>query len=119
MSKKKEIKVTKKIISLLLLVMMLLGIVEPVFAVTVATSGTDKWVSGQFDSEVFTTDNETSVGMLMRRLVNYKTQDMITVFCAEHKVNSPTRRNSYCNSFSTNRSVSKESCKSGLFWVVL
>lgn len=102
MIKNKKINITKKSLSLLLLIVMVFGIIQPVLAVTVATSGTDQWVAGQFDSEVFTTDNKTSVGMLMRRLVNVKTKEMITVFCAEHKVDSPTRRNSYCYPLYTN-----------------
>ena len=102
MIKKEHFKITKRLLSILLLVITIFGSVQPVFAVTFATSGTDKWVSGQFDSEVFTTDNETSVGMLMRRLVNLNTKEMITVFCAEHKVDSPTRRNTYSNSLCTN-----------------
>jgi len=81
----------KKILSIICLVVTLFCNVQPIFAIS--TSGTAKWVAGQWDSEVFTTDNKTSVGMLMRRLVNYKTGDMYTTFCGEHFINSPTRNN--------------------------
>ena len=40
---------------------------QPIFAVS--SSGTGKWVPGQYDSGMRTTDNKTSVGMLIRRLV--------------------------------------------------
>lgn len=103
MNNNTNIKVNKKIVSLILLFMMLFGTLQPVFAVTIATSGTDQWVSGQFDSDIYTTDNTDVVGLLIRRLVNYRTGEKITVFCAEYKVNSPTRRNSYCNTFGSYR----------------
>ena len=86
MKKIKDIK--KKLLAVILLIATLLGTAQPIFAIS--TSGTAKWVAGQWDSEVFTTDNKTSVGMLMRRLVNYTTGDMYTTFCAEHFINSPT-----------------------------
>ena len=86
MKKIKDIK--KKLLAVILLIATLLGTAQPIFAIS--TSGTAKWVAGQWDSEVFTTDNKTSVGMLMRRLVNYSTGDMYTTFCAEHFINSPT-----------------------------
>lgn len=89
MSKKKEINVTKKSISLLLLVIMIFGMVQPIFAVS--SSGSAKWVAGQWDSNVYTTDNKTSVGMLTRRLTNNSTGEQITTFCGEHFIESPTR----------------------------
>ncbi len=90
MIKKNTIKINKKILSLLLLIVTIFGTIQPIFAVTIQTSGTDKWVSGQYDSNVFTTDNNTSVGLLIRRLINYSSGEKITVFCAEYKIDSPT-----------------------------
>lgn len=76
----KKLKISKKLISIITLLITLLGVIQPiVFAIS--SSGTGKWVAGQWDSEVFTTDNKTSVGMLLRRLVNYNTGEKITVFC--------------------------------------
>lgn len=82
--------IRKKFIAILFLIVTLFSTAQPIFAITITTSGTTKWVAGQWDSEVFTTDNETSVGMLMRRLTNYKTGEQVTTFCAQHKVDSPT-----------------------------
>jgi len=76
----------KKFIVIMLLIMTLLGTVQPIFAVD--SSGSQKWVAGQWDSGIYTTDNNTNVGMLIRRLTNYTTKEQITVFCAEYKVDS-------------------------------
>lgn len=78
----------KKVVLLMFIAITLLNIAEPIFAVS--SSGTGKWVSGQWDSEIYTTDNHSIVGMLLRRLVNYVTGESITVFCAECAVESPT-----------------------------
>ncbi len=86
----KKLNIKKKLVAIMFLIITLFGTVQPIFAITFETSGTTKWVAGQWDSEVFTTDNETSVGMLMRRLTNYKTAEQVTTFCAQHKVDSPT-----------------------------
>jgi len=94
MEKNKKLKFKdfrKKILSIICLVVTIFCNIQPIFAIS--TSGTAKWVAGQWDSEVFTTDNKTSVGMLMRRLVNYTTGEKYTTFCGEHFINSPTRNN--------------------------
>ena len=75
----KEVK--KKLLSILLLLTMLISTIQPIFAVEIVTSGTEKWVAGQWDSQVFTTDNKTSTGMLMRRLTNYTSGEQVTTFC--------------------------------------
>lgn len=87
---KKINKNYKKILSIVFLILMIFQTIQPIVFASISTSGTAKWVAGQWDSEVFTTDNKTSVGMLMRRLVNYSTGDMYTTFCGEHFINSPT-----------------------------
>ena len=74
-----KFNIRKKFIAIMFLLITLFGTAQPIFAIS--SSGTGKWVAGQFDSEVFTTDNKTSVGMLMRRLVNYTTGERITTFC--------------------------------------
>ena len=83
-------KINKKILAIVFLILLIFQAVQPLVYASISTSGTAKWVAGQWDSEVFTTDNKTSVGMLMRRLVNYTTGDMYTTFCGEHFINSPT-----------------------------
>lgn len=81
----------KQLLAMIFLIITVLSITQPVFA-TIVNSGTEKWVAGQYDSQMFTTDNKTSVGMLIRRLTNYNTGEKITTFCAEHNVDSPTGR---------------------------
>ena len=80
--------INKKILAILMLMIMLVGTIQPVFSVS--STGTGKWVAGQWDSRIFTTENKNNVGMLLRRLVNYNTGEKITVFCGEHFINSPT-----------------------------
>lgn len=77
----------KRIIAFILLVMTLLGIAQPAFA----ASGSGSWVGGQFASFIKTTDNaDTKYGVLLRRLINYSTNEKRTVFCAEHGVDFAT-----------------------------
>lgn len=84
----KEKSKMRRILAIMYIIITLFGTIQPIFAVS--SSGTGKWVSGQWDSNVYTTDNKTSVGMLIRRLVNYSTGEKLTVFCCEHGVDSPT-----------------------------
>lgn len=81
-------KKLKKVIALMFIAITLLSTAQPIFAVT--DSGSGKWTAGQWDSNIYTTDNKSDLGMLMRRLVNTTTGEKITVFCAEHGVNSQT-----------------------------
>lgn len=79
----------KKILSVIFLVIILCGIVHPSFA-TIVNYGTEKWVAGQYDSNIYTTDNKKNSGMLIRRLTNYNTGEKITVFCVEKGIDSTT-----------------------------
>ena len=88
MLKTKKINKLKKLMAILFITITLFSTAQPIFAVS--SSGTGKWVSGQWDSGVYTTDNKGSAGILLRRLVNYTTGEKLTVFCAEHGVDSPT-----------------------------
>lgn len=88
MLKTKNNKISKKLIAMLLLILTIFSTAQPIFAVT--DSGSGKWTAGQWDSNIYTTDNKSDLGMLMRRLVNTTTGEKITVFCAEHGVNSQT-----------------------------
>ncbi len=78
----------KRIIAFILLIITMLSIAQPIFAV----SGTGSWVGGQFASYIKTTDNaNTQYGILLRRLINYNnTNEQRTVFCAEHGVDFDT-----------------------------
>lgn len=77
--KLKEFNFTKKILAILFTIVTLFGTAQPIFAVE--SSGSGKWVSGQYDSGIYTTDNKYQVGTLVRRLVNSVTGEKITVFC--------------------------------------
>ena len=88
MLKTNKIKKLKKLMAILFITITLFSTAQPIFAVS--STGTGKWVSGQWDSGVYTTDNKGSAGILLRRLVNYTTGEKLTVFCAEHGVDSPT-----------------------------
>ena len=83
MLKKKKIDKFKKLMAILFITITLFSTAQPIFAVS--SSGTGKWVSGQWDTQIFTTENNTSVGILLRRLVNYTTGERLTVFCVEHR----------------------------------
>ena len=105
--------INKKILAILMLMTMLVGTIQPVFAVS--STGTGKWVAGQWDSRIFTTENKNNVGMLLRRLVNYNTGEKITVFCGEHFINSPTGTiESVTHSVPSNPAV-KRACKVAYF----
>ncbi len=87
MINKKEIKILKKSVSLLMLVIMLFGIIQPVLAI----SGSSSFVAGQFASYHFTTDNShTDYGIIIRKIYDRNTGEWKTVFCAEHGVDIAT-----------------------------
>lgn len=91
MRKEKKFKIKdlrKKFLAIIFLIVTIFSNVQPIFAIS--SSGSGKWVAGQWDSNVYTTDNKSDVGMLLRRLVNYETGERITTFCGEHFINSPT-----------------------------
>ena len=77
----------KRILAFILIIITMLSVAQPIFAV----SGTANWVGGQFASYIKTTDNaNTQYGVLLRRLINYNTNEQRTVFCAEHGVDFDT-----------------------------
>ena len=76
----------KKLLAIILLVITILEIIHPV-VLGVNNYGTGKWVAGQWDSGIWTSSCK-QFGMLIRRMVNYTTQEQITVFCAEYGVNT-------------------------------
>ena len=68
-----RISLNNKILAILMLVIMLVGTIQPVFAVS--STGAGKWVAGQWDSRIFTTENKNNVGMLLRRLCRITIQE--------------------------------------------
>ena len=80
-------KYTKKLVSLLMVLMTLFGVIQPVLAV----SGSANFVAGQFASYYFTTDNaHTSYGIIIRRVYDRSLGEWKTVFCSEHGVDIAT-----------------------------
>ena len=80
MKKTLNFNLKKKILALLFITITIFMTVQPIiYAIT--PSGGGKWVAGQWDSRIFTTENKNNVGMLLRRLVNYTTGEKITTFC--------------------------------------
>lgn len=103
---------TKKIIATIMLFIMILGIVQPIFAV----SGTGSWVGGQYASGLTTTDSYNGGnGIIIRKLINRDTGEALTVFCAEHGVEFKTDR-VYTGSYSNPQTQEiKEACKVAYF----
>jgi len=91
--------IRKKIIVIMFLIILLFNTSQPIFAIT--DSGSDRWVPGQWASQIYTTDSKGSTGMIMRRLTSYNTQEQVTTFCAEFGVEAETRCNCYRNTFCT------------------
>ena len=73
----------KRFIASILLMITMISSTTPIFA----ASGSGKYVGGQYDSGMYTTDNQGSkVGILIRKLINNRTGEKHTVFCAEHGI---------------------------------
>lgn len=101
-----------KILAVILLVLTLFSVVQPVFAV----SGTGTWAGGQFASGMKTTDNQnTQYGVLIRRLINTKTNEKMTVFCAEHGVDFTTGTAYNGEYYTPTNSTVKRACKIAYF----
>lgn len=108
-------KLNKKILAIVFLIIIILGAIHPIFAATVITSGTAKWVAGQYDSDIYTTDSQGNVGMIIRRLTNYTTGEKVTMFCAEYGVDISTGSvQTGTHSVPTDASI-KKACKVAYF----
>lgn len=80
---KKEQKMSKKLLSLLMIIITLFGVIQPVLA----ASGSSSFIASQFASYYFTTDNaHTDYGIIIRKIYDRNTKEWKTVFCAEHGV---------------------------------
>lgn len=105
-------KKINKILAVILLVLTLFSVVQPVFAV----SGTGTWAGGQFASGMKTTDNQnTQYGVLIRRLINTKTNEKMTVFCAEHGVDFTTGTAYNGEYYTPTDATIKRACKIAYF----
>jgi len=108
-------KIKKKLLALIFLISIILGNIHPIFVAAVSTSGSAEWVAGQYDSKIYTTDSTSNVGMLIRRMINNKTKEKITTFCAQYKVECSTGKvETGTHSVPTNTEI-KEACKVAYF----
>ncbi|MEE0768799.1 MAG: SpaA isopeptide-forming pilin-related protein [Clostridia bacterium] len=113
----KKSKKINKILAMILLMLTLFSIAQPIFAVS--SSGTGKWVPGQYDSGIKTTDSKSNVGILIRRLINATTGERLTVFCAEHFIDSITGNVETAQHIKPTDPKMKEACKVAYFgWYV-
>ena len=102
----------KKILSVILLVITLLSVAQPIFAV----SGNNNFVGGQYASGMLTTDHKQGeTGILIRRLINYDTGERYTVFCAEHKVDFDTGTIYNGNYYTPTDATIRKACKVAYF----
>ena len=106
------LKRKNKIIAIMLLILTLFSVVQPVFAV----SGSGRFVGGQFDSGMKTTDNvNSSLGVLIRKLINNTTGEKMTVFCAEYLVEFRTNVIYNGEYYTPSDNAIKEACKVAYF----
>ena len=74
---------------------------------------------GQYDSGIKTTDSKSNVGILIRRLINATTGERLTVFCAEHFIDSITGNVETAQHIKPTDPKMKEACKVAYFgWYV-
>lgn len=101
-----------KILATILLILTIFSVVQPVLAI----SGSGKFVGGQFDSGMKTTDNKnSSTGVLIRKLINNTTGEKMTVFCAEYSVDFRTNVSYNGDYYTPNDSTIKKACKVAYF----
>ena len=112
MKNMKNLILNKKIVAILLLLITLLTNISPVFA----ASGSGKYVGGQYASYMYTSDHKAkTTGILIRRLINYTTNDRITVFCAEHEVDFDTGTIYNGEYYTPTDATIKKACKIAYF----
>lgn len=98
----------KKVIAFLMLMILCITNVQPIFA----ASGSGTYTGGQFASYMNTTDHpNTQYGVLIRFLVNTKTGEKKTVFCAEHDVDFATNVAYNGEYYTPTNSALKKACK--------
>ena len=98
----------KKIVAFLMLMILCITNAQPIFA----ASGSGTYAGGQFASYMNTTDHpDTKYGVLIRFLVNTKTGEKMTVFCAEHDVDFATSTAYNGEYYTPTNSALKKACK--------
>ena len=112
MLKNISIKNYKKIVSIILLIITMFSVIQPVLA----ASGSSNFVSGQFASYYFTTDNaHTSYGIIIRKIYDRTTKEWKTVFCSEHGVDIATGEVHKGNYYTPTDPKLKYACKIAYF----
>jgi len=107
-----SIKNYKKIVSIILLIITMFSVIQPVLA----ASGSSNFVSGQFASYYFTTDNaHTSYGIIIRKIYDRTTKEWKTVFCSEHGVDIATGEVHKGNYYTPTDPKLKYACKIAYF----
>ena len=101
----------KRFISILMIIILLISVIQPVFAV----SGTGTWSGGQYASGFRTTDHPHGNGVLIRFLRNTQTGEKRTVFCAEHGVDFITGRAYNGKYYTVTDGTIKKACKIAYF----
>ena len=102
----------KKLLSLLMLAITLFSVVQPVLA----ASGSANFVSGQFASYYFTTDNDhTAYGIIIRKVYDRSIGEWKTVFCSEHGVDIATGEVHKGNYFTPTDPSLRYACKIAYF----
>lgn len=105
-------KILKKLLSGIMLFITLFSVVQPVFAV----SGSSSFISGQFASYYFTTDNKnTDYGIIIRKIYDRNTGEWKTVFCSEHGVDIATGEKHNGTYYTPTDSALKYVCKIAYF----
>ena len=112
MIKIKKIDTKKRIFAITMLIMILLGNIQPIFAI----SGNGQFVGGQYGSGYITTESYNyGNGILIRKLINYDTGKSMTVFCAEHGVDFTTDIIYDGEYYTPTNTLVKKACKVAYF----
>ncbi len=107
-----SIKKYRRIVSIILLIITMFSAIQPVLA----ASGSSNFVSGQFASYYFTTDNaHTSYGIIIRKVYDRTTKEWKTVFCSEHGVDIATGEVHTGNYYTPSDPSLKYACKIAYF----
>lgn len=105
-------KISRKILSIVMLIITLFSVVQPVFA----ASGSTSYIAAQFASYFFTTDNSnTDYGIVIRKIYDRNTEDWKTVFCSQHGLDINTGDTHSGKYYTPTDPKIKQACKIAYF----
>lgn len=105
-------KISRKILSIVMLIITLFSVVQPVFA----ASGSTSYIAAQFASYFFTTDNSnTDYGIVIRKIYDRNTGDWKTVFCSQHGLDINTGDTHSGKYYTPTDPKIKQACKIAYF----